>query len=605
MVSQHIVISKKERVFDWVNTVIMLLVIILTLYPFWYVIVASVSSISHVTNSVVLLWPDGLHWDAYQQVFRNNLVPTAYANTIFITLMGTVISMLLTCASAFVLSRKELPGRRLMTLFVVFTMLFNAGLVPFYLLVRDVGLLNTRWSLILPFAVSTYNTIIMRNFFQGVPNALYEAASIDGCSYFKYFLRILLPISLPSIATITLTFFHEVYTSIRQRIGVIMCSISKDRLFRLLQNVEDMMVTNAQDILYTWDGAKHPMPEQLQAGAWFENNAYYIAQPLERLGLTLLICTELQPLRAQALYNALVNMAAISFVGLLLLAVSHIQVRKMLSHLEQTRKAVIDLPEGADLSSRLPDTWNDEAGELAAAFKRLNSRVNEYYHRLLQEEKDKRHAQQIALQYQLNPHFLFNSLYWLQLQLENRDMDDTLSDAIAQLGQVLHYNLEEQLTATLMEEKQMAQAYVSFMSSMKGSEISLDIDLPQSLRCSTVPRFTLQPLLENAIQHGFVKGAPLHLHVSFQAKHGGSALHITVANDGRPIPPDRLAQLNAYLQQPAEDHPAGGVGLRNIKRRLVLFYGETVSMTVASDVQNTQVTITLPACKEQQKETIR
>lgn len=403
----------------------------------------------------------------------------------------------------------------------------------------------------------------------------------------------------------TLTFFHEVYTSIRQRIGVIMCSISKDRLFRLLQNVEGMMVTNAQDILYTWDGAKHPMPEQLQAGAWFENNAYYIAQPLERLGLTLLICTELQPLRAQALYNALVNMAAISFVGLLLLTVSHIQVRKMLSHLEQTRKAVIDLPEGADLSSRLPDTWNDEAGELAAAFKRLNSRVNEYYHRLLQEEKDKRHAQQIALQYQLNPHFLFNSLYWLQLQLENRDMDDTLSDAIAQLGQVLHYNLEEQLTATLMEEKQMAQAYVSFMSSMKGSEISLDIDLPQSLRCSTVPRFTLQPLLENAIQHGFMKGAPLHLHVSFQAKHGGSALHITVSNDGKPIPPDRLAQLNAYLQQPAEDHPAGGVGLRNIKRRLVLFYGETVSMTVASDVQNTQVTITLPASKEQQKETIR
>lgn len=403
----------------------------------------------------------------------------------------------------------------------------------------------------------------------------------------------------------TLTFFHEVYTSIRQRIGVIMCSISKDRLFRLLQNVEGMMVTNAQDILYTWDGARHPMPEQLQAGAWFENNAYYIAQPLERLGLTLLICTELQPLRAQALYNALVNMAAISFVGLLLLAVSHIQVRKMLSHLEQTRKAVIDLPEGADLSSRLPDTWNDEAGELAAAFKRLNSRVNEYYHRLLQEEKDKRHAQQIALQYQLNPHFLFNSLYWLQLQLENRDMDDTLSDAIAQLGQVLHHNLEEQLIATLMEEKQMAQAYVSFMSSMKGSEISLDIDLPQSLRCSTVPRFTLQPLLENAIQHGFVKGAPLHLHVSFQAKHGGSALHITVSNDGKPIPPDRLAQLNAYLQQPAEDHPAGGVGLRNIKRRLVLFYGETVSMTVASDVQNTQVTITLPASKEQQKETIR
>lgn len=202
--SNGIVHSRKERVFDWVNVLIMALVIVATLYPFWYVIVASVSSISHVTNSVVLLWPDGLHWDAYQQVLRNNLVPTSYLNTIFITLVGTAISMVLTTMSAFVLSRRELPGHNLMTMFVVFTMLFNAGLVPFYLLVRDVGLLNTRMSLILPFAVSTYNTIIMRNFFQGIPNALYEAASIDGCSYIKYLVRILLPISLPTIATITL-----------------------------------------------------------------------------------------------------------------------------------------------------------------------------------------------------------------------------------------------------------------------------------------------------------------------------------------------------------------------------------------------------------------
>ena len=258
MVSQHIVISKKERVFDWVNTVIMLLVIILTLYPFWYVIVASVSSISHVTNSVVLLWPDGLHWDAYQQVFRNNLVPTAYANTIFITLIGTVISMLLTCASAFVLSRKELPGRRLMTLFVVFTMLFNAGLVPFYLLVRDVGLLNTRWSLILPFAVSTYNTIIMRNFFQGVPNALYEAASIDGCSYFKYFLRILLPISLPSIATITLFYAVSYWNAYFYSI-LFITDRTKYPLQAILRQI--LMSSEVKTLLY--DDAAQSMPSEM------------------------------------------------------------------------------------------------------------------------------------------------------------------------------------------------------------------------------------------------------------------------------------------------------------------------------------------------------
>lgn len=258
MVSQHIVISKKERVFDWVNTVIMLLVIILTLYPFWYVIVASVSSISHVTNSVVLLWPDGLHWDAYQQVFRNNLVPTAYANTIFITLMGTVISMLLTCASAFVLSRKELPGRRLMTLFVVFTMLFNAGLVPFYLLVRDVGLLNTRWSLILPFAVSTYNTIIMRNFFQGVPNALYEAASIDGCSYLKYFLRILLPISLPSIATITLFYAVSYWNAYFYSILFI-----TDRTKYPIQAILRQILMSSEFNTLLYDDAAQSMPSEM------------------------------------------------------------------------------------------------------------------------------------------------------------------------------------------------------------------------------------------------------------------------------------------------------------------------------------------------------
>lgn len=193
-----------DTIFQIVNTILMVFILICTLYPFWYVIVSSVSSISHVTNSVVLLWPDGLHWESYQQVFRNNLVPVAYGNTIFIAVIGTAVSMLLTSLSAFVLSRKELPGNTVMTMFVVFTMLFHAGLVPFYLQVKDLGLLNSRWSLIWPFALSTYNTVILRNFFKSVPNALYEASAIDGSSYIGYFFRILLPLSLPSIATITL-----------------------------------------------------------------------------------------------------------------------------------------------------------------------------------------------------------------------------------------------------------------------------------------------------------------------------------------------------------------------------------------------------------------
>ena len=127
-----------------------------------------------------------------------------YGNTLFITVIGTALSMVLTTIGAFVLSRRELPGHTAMTVFVVFTMLFHAGMVPFYLTIKMTGMLNMLWAPILPFAISTYNLVIMRNFFQGIPNALFEAAQLDGASYIGYFFRILLPVSIPSIATITL-----------------------------------------------------------------------------------------------------------------------------------------------------------------------------------------------------------------------------------------------------------------------------------------------------------------------------------------------------------------------------------------------------------------
>ena len=196
--------TRTDRIFNLFNLIFMIFVIICTLYPFWYVIVCSFSSISHVTTSTVLLWPDGIHLESYQQVFRNDLIPVAYGNTLFVTIIGTAVSMFLTILAAFVLSRSELPGNRLMTVFVVFTMLFHAGLVPFYLQVRDLGLLNTRWSLIWPFAISTYNMVILRNYFKSIPKDLYEAAELDGCTYIGYLLKILLPLSSAAIATITL-----------------------------------------------------------------------------------------------------------------------------------------------------------------------------------------------------------------------------------------------------------------------------------------------------------------------------------------------------------------------------------------------------------------
>ena len=202
-----------EAVFRVINGCIMLLVVIATLYPFWYIVVCSFSSITHIISDPIIFWPDGLHLEAYKQIFRNNLIPNAYGVTIFVTLCGTAISMILTILGAFVLSRRNLPGRTGMTFFVVFTMLFNGGLVPTYLTVNSLKLTNTIWALIIPSAISTYNLVIMRNFFKGVPESLYEAAAIDGISHTGYLIRILLPLSVPSIATITLFYAVSYWNS--------------------------------------------------------------------------------------------------------------------------------------------------------------------------------------------------------------------------------------------------------------------------------------------------------------------------------------------------------------------------------------------------------
>lgn len=252
--------TKADIVFNAFNTVFMILILICTLYPFWYVVACSFSSISHVTNSIVLLWPDGIHLEAYKQVFRNDLVPVAYGNTIFITVVGTIVSMILSSISAFVLSRSELPGQKAFTLFVVFTMLFNAGLVPFYLQVRDLGLLNSRMSLIWPFAISTYNTIILRNFFKSVPNTLYEAASIDGSSYFRYFLQILLPLSMPSLATITLFYAVSYWNSYFHSLIFI-----TDRTLHPIQAIlrQILMSSEFNNLLYD-DGTQNLPSEMLK-----------------------------------------------------------------------------------------------------------------------------------------------------------------------------------------------------------------------------------------------------------------------------------------------------------------------------------------------------
>lgn len=200
----RIVKKPGERIFDAANVAFMCIIVFLMLYPFWYVICTSFSSIAHVIKNGFIFYPDGIHLDAYEQIFRNNLVPTAYRNTLIITAGGTVLSMALTILGASVLSIKSLPGRTGITMYFVFTMLFGGGLVPTFLVVNQLDLIDTLWALVLPSAISAYNMVLMRNFFQSVPNELYESAQLDGIRLSGYIFKILVPLSAPAIATISM-----------------------------------------------------------------------------------------------------------------------------------------------------------------------------------------------------------------------------------------------------------------------------------------------------------------------------------------------------------------------------------------------------------------
>lgn len=194
-----------EKLFTAVNTVFMLLLMVVTLYPLVYVAFASVSSPEEmVRHTGILLRPLGFTTGAYKMVFDNPMILQSYGNTLFYVLAGTAFNIVMTTLAAFLLSRRSFMIKNALMMFVVFTMFFNGGLIPNYLIVRSLGLYNTRLALILPTAISTYNLIIMRTSLLALPASLEESAKIDGASELTVLIKIILPLSMPIVAVMIL-----------------------------------------------------------------------------------------------------------------------------------------------------------------------------------------------------------------------------------------------------------------------------------------------------------------------------------------------------------------------------------------------------------------
>lgn len=194
-----------DRIFDTVNVIVMIVCLIIFTWPLWFVVIASVSDPIAINLGEVLLFPKGLHLDGYEKIFEYKMLWSGYKNSIIVTFGGTILNMVFSVCLAYPLSVKTFAPRNVLTVFVMFTMYFGGGLIPTYLVMQDLHLINTLWAMIIPGLISVYNSLIIRSFFaNSIPGELQEAATLDGAGDASYLFHVILPLSKPVFAVVGL-----------------------------------------------------------------------------------------------------------------------------------------------------------------------------------------------------------------------------------------------------------------------------------------------------------------------------------------------------------------------------------------------------------------
>ncbi|MCM2998681.1 carbohydrate ABC transporter permease [Paenibacillus cellulositrophicus] len=240
--------SLGERIFSGVNTCFMILLCFVTLYPFLYVLFASLSDPAEMARfRGMLFYPKGFNLEAYKAVMDNPMILTGYRNTIFYVAGGTAINLFMTTLGAYALSRRNVYFSNSIMFMIVITMVFNGGLIPSFLLVNSLGMLDTPWALLLPGAVSSFNLIIMRTAFQAVPVSLEESARIDGANDWTIMSRIIVPLSMPVIAVMILWYAVGHWNSYFSALIYL-----RDReLFPLQLVLREILISNSTDSMTT------------------------------------------------------------------------------------------------------------------------------------------------------------------------------------------------------------------------------------------------------------------------------------------------------------------------------------------------------------------
>ena len=205
----------KIHVFDAVNYIVFIIIGLIVLVPIWKVIVDSLNAVGVYQFQ---LWPSNFTLDGYKTIIETEALYRPFVNSVVTTLLGTLLGLVLSTLGGYVLVQFEMPGRGFFAYFLLFTMIFSGGMIPEYLVMKQLGLVNNMWLLVIKHGMNVYNLVLMRNFFEGIPSSLYEAAKIDGCSPMGIFFKIVLPLSKAALASIGLMFAVTVwndYTTVK------------------------------------------------------------------------------------------------------------------------------------------------------------------------------------------------------------------------------------------------------------------------------------------------------------------------------------------------------------------------------------------------------
>lgn len=243
--------SKADIIYDTLVLIFILILLLLILYPLWFVLIASVSDSSQVIKGNVVLLPKGFSLEAYKKVLEDPKIVAGYRNTIFYTVVGTLINLVSTVAIAYPLSRRDFVGRKVITIILTFTMFFSGGLIPTYLVYKQLQIANTIWIMLIPGMVNVYNMIVMRSFFESLPYDMHEAAFIDGCSNMKILIKIIVPLSMPIIAVMIIFYgvahWNEYFNAL--------VYISDPEIKPLQLILRDILITNTSRVSRMMSGA--------------------------------------------------------------------------------------------------------------------------------------------------------------------------------------------------------------------------------------------------------------------------------------------------------------------------------------------------------------